>query len=88
MMSAGIRAVAAALLAVACVLAAPLAAWAHDLPDGALDLTAKPRFALLSARSSSPTGQWVTVHSYQWGNHYRTRSTCFRPRPTRTAACM
>ena len=81
MMSAGIRAVAAALLAVACVLAAPLAAWAHDLPDGALDLTAKPRFALLSARSSSPTGQWVTVHSYQWGNHYQNAQYLLSPTP-------
>ena len=76
-----LSAVAAALMAALCALSTSLPAWAHDLPDDAVSLPVTAKRTSLAARSSSPTGQWVTVHSYQWGNHYQNAQYKLSPTP-------
>ena len=76
-----LSAVAAALMAALCALSASLPAGAHDLPDDAVSLPVTAKRTSLAARPSSPTGQWVTVHSYQWGNHYQNAQYKLSPTP-------
>lgn len=47
----------------------------------AVSLPVTAKRTSLAARSSSPTGQWVTVHSYQWGNHYQNAQYKLSPTP-------
>ena len=76
-----LSAVAAALMAALCALSTSLPAGAHDLPDDAVSLPVTAKRTSLAARPSSPTGQWVTVHSYQWGNHYQNAQYKLSPTP-------